>query len=155
MNLVVVLQARGVLEIDIFPNQNAKQKYGRNKAYFSLGQIAKANIRLKYLLAGFIAALVLFVFAACAVRLSSTRIIAQSTLVAVRFVHTLAFSFSCVAVGLSVHMSTHMRGKSTKSQWLQQWQFKVSNLQHNKALRPTTYAPVVPPFAPAAGELGR
>jgi len=27
--------------------------------------------------------------------------------------------------------------------------------RQNKALHPTAYAPVVPPFAPAAGELGR
>ncbi len=36
-----------------------------------------------------------------------------------------------------------MRGKSTKkakSQRLQQWQFKLSNLQHNKALHPTAYS---------------
>ena len=27
--------------------------------------------------------------------------------------------------------------------------------RHNKALHPTAYAPVVPPYAAAAGELGR
>ena len=35
VSLVVVLLARGILGIDTFLNQNVRQKYGRNKAYFS------------------------------------------------------------------------------------------------------------------------
>jgi len=159
--LVVVLQARGVSLGDTFqirtPNRSTVeirrtllwlfQRQSHQSKYFQAGYIALVFSSASLIFVGIVW------FLRVVRQIIETRIIAQSTFVVRAPCKVL---WCCVMlsvcrqrfIGSHEYSCARQSSKSAKSRWLQQWQFKVSNLQHNKALHPTAYSSV--PFARAS-----